>query len=82
MSKKNIGLFAVIVAFFASLALAGFDKNPTSEREDRRIRTEASQETVKLLKQLVEESKRTNELITKLIHVEKLDNEDTETRKR
>ena len=69
MNKR--GVLPVLVTFFmiSGTAYAGFDKNPTSALEDRRATAEANKEQTKLLKDLLAETKKTNDLLKGLIDV-------------
>ena len=67
MNKGSI--FAVLVAFtmMSASAYAGFDKNPTSALHDRRATAEENKEQTKLLKKLLQETVKTNEILERLI---------------
>lgn len=72
MTKKII-VFTTILAIgagAASVAVAGFGKE-TNAIDDRRASTEAAKASAEALKGLLEEAKKTNELLQKLIDATK-----------
>lgn len=77
MKKNNIYVATLFLAFTSSFAFAEefkvatatFDKNPTSAFEDRRLVAESSAKTAASLEQILAESKKTNQLLEKLIEL-------------
>lgn len=70
MNKIKISIGVVVLSLMSGVAYAGFDKNPTSAFEDRRVTAESNIEQVKLLKEILAESKKNNEFLKKLIDLE------------
>jgi Skp family chaperone for outer membrane proteins len=62
-----MGVVVVALSLMTGTASAGFDKNPTSAIDDRRAMTQNAKEQTKLLKELLDETKKTNELLQKLV---------------
>ena len=68
MNKWQIGAVLAVFIMTSSASEAGFDKNPTSALKDRRETAESAKEQVKLLKDLIAETKRTNQLLEELVN--------------
>ncbi|MDA0781409.1 MAG: hypothetical protein PQ612_07295 [Rickettsiales bacterium] len=67
MNKKYISTVAVTFVLASGAAYAGFNNKSTSAVDDRTVIVGENTEQTKLLKEILAETKRTNELLVKYI---------------